>query len=135
MKTIKFLFLAFIAMSMNTSCSAQTSEEKETKVSETDKVHVYYFHSTRRCATCNAVEKVSKETVATLNGDKVSFVDYNLDEKVGKAKAKELQVSGQSLLVVSGETKINLTNEGFMNARSNPEKLKTILKEKIESLL
>ena len=93
MKTINFLFLAFIAMSMNTSCSAQTSEEKETKVSETGKVEVYYFHFTRRCATCNAVEQVSKETVAGLDGEKVIFADYNLDEEAGKAKAKDLQVS------------------------------------------
>ena len=49
--------------------------------------------------------------------------------------AGELGVSGQTLLIVSGETRINITNEGFMNARSNPEKLKQIMKEKIDPLL
>ena len=46
-----------------------------------------------------------------------------------------MDVSGQTLLIVSGDTKINITNEGFMNAHSNPEKLKQIIKEKIDLLL
>ena len=63
------------------------------------------------------------------------FLAYNLEEKDGKEKAGELGVSGQTLLIVSGETRINVTNEGFLNARSNPEKFKQILKEKIDPLL
>jgi len=136
MKTVKVILFLVMAMSMNISCSAQTNKKEESeKVSRTDKVEVYYFHYTRRCATCNAVENVSKETVNEFYGEKVSFADYNLDEKTGKAKAEELEVSGQSLLIVSGDTKINLTNEGFLNARANPEKLKAIIKEKIDALI
>lgn len=136
MKTIKVLFLALMALSMNISCSAQTNKKEEnTKVAKADKVEVYYFHYTRRCATCNAVESVSKDAITELYGDKVSFAGYNLDEADGQAKGKELEVSGQTLLIVSGDTKINLTNEGFMNARTNPGKLKEILKEKINPLL
>ncbi len=33
---------------------------KENQDISTDKVEVYYFHNTRRCATCNAVEEVTK---------------------------------------------------------------------------
>ncbi|MBN2485725.1 MAG: hypothetical protein JXB34_07100 [Bacteroidales bacterium] len=135
MKTIKVLFFALVALSMNISCNAQTTKNEETKVSKADKVEVYYFHYTRRCLTCNTVESVSKEAVAELYGNKVSFTEYNLDEEAGKKKGKELNISGQTLLIVAGETKINITNEGFMNARSNPEKLKAIIKEKIDPLL
>lgn len=85
--------------------------------------------------TCNAVESVAKEAVEELANSQVSFAEYNLDEENGKEKGKELGVSGQALMVVGGENKINLTNEGFMNARSNPEKLKAILKEKIISVM
>ena len=121
---------------MNISCSAQTKkDDKSTNILKADKVEVNYFHYTRRCATCNAVESVSKEAVAELYGDKVIFTGYNLDEEVGKAKGKELDVSGQTLLIVAGDTKINITNEGFLNARNNPDKLKTIIKEKIDPLL
>lgn len=136
MKTIKVLLLAVMVLSMNISCSAQTNKKEEnTKVAKADKVEVYYFHYTRRCATCNAVESVSKDAITELYGDKVSFAGYNLDEADGEAKGKELEISGQTLLIVSDDTKINLTNEGFMNARTNPDKLKQILKEKINPLL
>ncbi len=136
MNRIKFLFAALIVFTMNVSCSSQSGESDErTKAAEPDKVEVYYFHYTRRCATCNAVESVSKEAVAELYGDKVSFAGYNLDEPEGESKGKELGVAGQSLLIVSGNTKINITNEGFMNARSNPDKLKEIIKRKIDPLL
>jgi len=50
-------------------------------------------------------------------------------------KAEELGVSGQTLLIVSGDIKINITNEAFMYARSKPEKLKQVIKEKIDPLL
>ena len=135
MKTLKVLFFALVALSMNISCSGQTNKNEDTKVTKSDKVEVYYFHFTRRCMTCQAVEDVSKNAVAELYGGKVSFAGYNLDEEAGKAKGKELEVSGQTLLIVSGDTKINITNEGFMNARSNPDKLKQIIKEKIDPLL
>lgn len=135
MKTIKILFIAIFALGMTISCSLQAGENEGTKVSQTDDVDVYYFHFSRRCMTCQAVEDVSKDAVAELYGDKVSFEEYNLDEEAAKAKADELEVSGQSLVIVSGDTKINITNEAFMNARTNPEKLKQIIKEKIDPLL
>ena len=40
----------------------------------------------------------------------------------GKKMAEALKVSGQTLLLVKGEHRVNLTNDGFMNARTNPEK-------------
>ena len=133
---MKFVFIAIVALSMNIACTAQTNEKDEyAKVSITEKVEVLYFHYTRRCATCNAVESVSKEAVAELYGEKVSFAGFNLEEDLGKHKGEQLGVSGQTLLIVSGDTKINITNEGFMNARSNPDKLKQIIKEKIDPLL
>jgi len=136
MKSFKFLFIALMALSMNISCSAQTNKKDEnTQVSKAGKVEVFYFHYTRRCVTCQSVENVSGEAVTGLYGDKVSFTDFNLDEERGKQKGKQLGVSGQTLLIVSGDTMINITNEGFMNARSNPDKLKQIIKEKIDPLL
>jgi len=136
MKAIKFLFIAVVALSMNISCSAQTeNKEGNTKVSEAGKIEVFYFHYTRRCATCNAVESVSKEAITEYYGNKIAFAEYNLDNADGEAKGKEFEVSGQTLLIVSGDTKIDITNEGFMNARSNPDKLKQTIKEKIDALL
>lgn len=136
MKTHKIIFILFLLFNLSISCSSQTNKKDETeKVNNPQIVEVFYFHYSRRCATCVAVENVSREAVAELYGEKVSFTDYNLDEDEGKIKGKELQVPGQSLLIVAGNTKIDITNEGFMNARTNPKKLKAIIKEKIDPLL
>ena len=136
MKTIQVLLFTVAALSMNLSCQAQTdNNEKNSKVSKTGEVEVFYFHYARRCVTCKAVEDVSKEAIAELYGETISFTGYNLDEQEGKDKSRDLAISGQTLLIVSGETKINITNEGFMYARSNPEKFKQIISEKVNSLL
>ncbi|TAJ14206.1 hypothetical protein DMA11_05815 [Marinilabiliaceae bacterium JC017] len=131
------LFLSLILLTGTIcACNSQTDKKNTNNVSVTnDQVKVYYFHYTRRCATCQAVEKESQKFVTELYGNKVEFADFNLDEEKGKEAGKSLKVSGQSLLIVSGEKIINITNEGFMHARSNPEKLKAIIKEKIDSLL
>ncbi len=136
MKTIQFLIFIVAALSMNFSCHAQDdNSKKNTEVSKTDEIEVFYFHYTRRCVTCKAVEDVSKEAVAELYGEMIPFTGYNLEEQEGKDKGQDLGISGQTLLIVSGDTKINITNEGFMYARSNPEKLKQIISEKINALL
>jgi len=136
MKLVNFLTITLIALSINFSCTAQANktEKKETTV-QSENVEVFYFHYTRRCATCNAVEDVTKEAIEAYYDDDVFFVSYNLDETDGKEKAEEIGISGQTLIIVSGENKINITNEGFMNARTNPEKLKEIIKEKIDPLV
>jgi len=136
MKYLKLIVLAFVAIVINISCDNETKKEnKESVVAKSEKVEVYYFHYTRRCETCNAVESVSKEAVEEYYGEKVAFADFNLDEEAGEAKGKELDVAGQTLLIVSGSKIINITNEGFLNAVSNPQKLKSLIKEKIDPLL
>jgi len=134
MKTIKFLFVVLMAISMNISCNAQDNK-KEAETSKSDKVEAYYFHFTARCITCKTVEAEAKAGIESLYGGKVPFQAINLDEESGKALAEKLQVSGQTLLIVKGDEKINITNEGFMYARSNPEKLKSIIKEKVDGLM
>jgi hypothetical protein len=136
MKTLNLFFLLFVALSMNISCSAQPDKKTEiAEVKKGDYVEVFYFHSTRRCVTCIAVEEVSKASVAELYGETVTFTGYNLDEPEAARKAEELEISGQTLLIVSGDIKIDITNDGFMNARSNPDKLKQIIKGKIDPLI
>lgn len=134
MKIAKVVFFV-LAAGIVFSCNAQSNkEDNQTQVKQADQVQVYYFHMSRRCATCKAVEDVSKQAVQEMNSNKVSFEAYNLEKTKGKDKAKELNVSGQTLLVAGGDKNINLTREGFMNARTKPEKLKEIVQEKVKSL-
>ncbi|MFO8235014.1 MAG: nitrophenyl compound nitroreductase subunit ArsF family protein [Bacteroidales bacterium] len=135
MKLIQLITFTLI-MSFALSCNADANSEKDNneKIQQAEKVEVYYFHNTRRCATCKTVENVAKEAVEEMDNEKVSFIALNLEKDEGKEKAKELGVSGQTLLVSGGKEKFNVTQDGFMHARSNPEKLKEIIQEKIKSL-
>ena len=135
MKTIKMIIISMVVLGVNSTCFSQTNASNTSDLHKANNVEVYYFHYTQRCATCIAVENESRKAVADLYGKKVSFAAYNMDDKVGEAKGKEQQVSGQTLLIVSGDTKIDITMEGFMFAHSNPDKLKQILKEKIDPLI
>ncbi|MCE5332670.1 MAG: nitrophenyl compound nitroreductase subunit ArsF family protein [Bacteroidales bacterium] len=104
------------------------------------KVEVYYFHYTRRCVTCQAVEAESQKIISTLYAkemkeDKIKFIGVNLDAKNSKAIARKCKAEGQALLVISGNKRIDLTEEGFMYAKTKPEKLKAELKKVIDPLL
>jgi len=136
MKRTNIIFIALILISQTFVCSAQSkNNDEKVAVSASSNVEVYYFHNTRRCLTCQAVEDVTKEALKEYYGNKVPFAEYNLEEDLGEKKGKDLDISGQTLVIVSGDSKINLTNEGFMYARSNPDKLKQLIKEKVDALL
>ena len=134
MKNIVIFSFAFVMMLGSLSCNAQTNKKEATSNSSA-KVEAYYFHFTGRCVTCKTVEAEAKADIESLYSGKVSFQAVNLDDASSKTLAEKLKVSGQTLLIVKGNTKINLTNEGFLYARSNPEKLKSIIKEKVDGLL
>jgi len=138
MRTIG-LFLAVVLFLPVVACNAQSAREA-TPAGKPGKVEAYYFHFNARCVTCKTVEAEAKADIEALypeliKSGKVSFKAFNLDEPSGKAIADKLGVNGQTLLLVNGTEKINITNEGFMYARSNPEKLKGIIKEKVDKLL
>lgn len=122
------------------SCYAQESKKPVTTEVATAKVEVYYFHATRRCMTCNAVETESKNALEALYPDKVkngaiNFQSLNFEEESSKAAVEKAKAEGQSLLIVSGDTRIDLTSQGFMYAVSNPEKLKQEIKKAVDPLL
>ena len=104
------------------------------------KVEVYYFHFTRRCSTCQAVETESQKAITALYPAQakkglITFKAVNLDEKTSEALAKKCNAEGQALLVISGGKRIDLTEQGFMYAMNSPEKLKAELKKVIDPLL
>lgn len=134
MNQILIFGLALVMTLGSWSCNAQTNS-KDTKTGASTKVEAYYFHFSSRCVTCKTVEAEAKANIESLYGGKVTFQSINLDEESSKAIAKKLQIAGQTLLIVKGDTKIILTNEGFMYARNNPEKFKSIIKEKVDPLL
>jgi hypothetical protein len=101
----------------------------------TDDVKAYYFHATRRCVTCEAVEKVTKETISKNYKGKVEFISINREEADNKEMVKKYKVNGQALLLVKGDKTIDLTSPAFMYARNKPEKLEAKIKSSIDSML
>ncbi|MDX2430414.1 MAG: nitrophenyl compound nitroreductase subunit ArsF family protein [Bacteroides sp.] len=133
------ILIVFAALSL-VACNTQSKESSTSEKVLSEDVQIYYFHNTKRCATCNAVEDETKVALEMyykdgLEAGTVGFVSLNLEEDEGAEMAQVLHVSGQTLLLVKGETQVNLTNEGFMNARTNPEKFHEILKAQIDNLL
>ena len=103
------------------------------------KVEVYYFHFTRRCMTCQNLENVSKKAVETLYAEKVksgevSFQSVNLDEKNGEAIGAKYKIEGQTLIVICGSKRTDLTEKGFLYANDKPEKLKAEIKKAVDGM-
>jgi hypothetical protein len=140
---MKKFFIAGIALmmvSIQFSCSGQAAQKQSGTESEiASQVGIYYFHFTRRCATCIAVEENSKRAVEELYPEQVKTGEYffkgiNLDEESSKDIAKELGVGMQTLLVVHGDKKIDITGEGFMYAQEY-EKLKAEIEKAVDKAL
>lgn len=133
MKRILLISISIVLLMSNFFCNAQTAK-KETVVSG-NQVEAYYFHNTARCTTCKTVEAEAKADLVSLYGNQVTFKALNLEDEATKPIAAKLKISGQTLLIVKGDQKINLTNEGFLYAVTNPAKLKSIIKAKVDPLL
>ena len=123
-KAISLLLLTFVIVSLQA----------------VTKVEVYYFHYTRRCVTCQAVESETLKSVKQLYPEQfkkglITFKSVNLDEKKNKSLADKCKAEGQSLLVISNNKRADLTEKGFMYAKDQPDKLKAGLKKVIDPLL
>jgi hypothetical protein len=134
MKSLTYITL-FVLLMSSVACNSQEKKENNAQTSASADIEVYYFHYTKRCVTCMAVESEAKANIENLYGGKVTFQSINLDEDTSTELAKKFGVDGQTLIIIKGSQKIDITNEGFMYARSNPAKFKTIIQDKIESLL
>ena len=131
----RFILLIILLVAMGSLLSNAQTSKKETPASVSSKVEAYYFHFNARCETCRTVEAETKADIESLYSGKVSFKAVNLDDASSKEIAEKLKIAGQTLLIVKGDKQVNLTNEGFLYAMTNPAKLKSIIKQKVDGLL
>jgi hypothetical protein len=139
---MKNLFIAGILMLLfsGISCTARTEKKQTVSVNSGNDVEVYYFHMTVRCVTCNTIEAEARRNIEMLypeqfKSGKISFTALNIEEPAGKAAGERLGVNSQTLLIVMGDQKINITNEGFLYAVAKPDKFREVIKEKIDPLI
>ena len=140
MKTYRLIITLLLIIPIF-ACTSQTSEKRALASDDSSgKIEAYYFHFTARCVTCKTIEAKARENLETLYPNQVkqgliTFQSVNLEEDSSKPLAEKLGVSGQTLLLVKGDQKINLTNEGFLYAVAKPEKFKEIINEKVDGLM
>lgn len=137
MKTI-YSLLAFLLLIPATGLITKAGSNSPTP--KPAKVQVYYFHYERRCPTCIAVEQETRKALIELyptfvKKGNITFQSVNLEEKSGEALADKLKVAGQSLVLVKGDVIKDLTEKGFLYAKSDPTKLKAEIKQEMDELL
>lgn len=107
-----------------------------------DRVEVLSFHGRRRCPTCVAIERLTREVVDESFAREVA--DRRLELRVVEidrepALAERYRVAWSSLLLHGrsrdADTVVNLTRFAFDNARKNPERFRATLRGEIEKLL
>lgn len=142
-KNMKKLLMIFALIIGLVSCGSGENTANA-KSPEKDRVEVIYFHGKQRCATCMAIEKNTREVINNLfanelkNGTVVfKIVDISTPE--GEKIADKYEVTWSSLFVNkwkdSKETRSNLTEFAFGNARKNPDAFKKTLADKIRQSL
>ena len=134
------LFVSILVMVFGgISCNNQGNRKEVAQTVTTSNVNIYYFHFTRRCATCMAVEENARKAIEVLYPNEVrtgeySFTSMNLEEASTKEIADRLGVGGQSLMVVRGDKKIDITSAAWMAAH-DPEKMKSEIKAGVDKVL
>jgi len=107
-------------------------------------LEVIYFHATRRCPTCLAIEENTRKTLDTYFSDQlkngsIKLTVLNVDEDKNKAIAEKYEATGSALFLTKTtggkESKNDLTDYAFSYARNNPDKFISGLKDKINELL
>lgn len=115
-------------------------QPQETK----DRVEILYFHGKKRCATCLAIERNTKEAVEARFADElqngtVVFKIIDLSKTENEKIAEKYGVTWSSLFISEWkdgkETYENLTEYAFANARTAPDTFKNGVLGKIDQLL
>jgi hypothetical protein len=138
MKQVKLFVAILVLIFGSISCNNGNKKEVIQSIGSSD-VKVYYFHFTRRCATCMAVEENARKAIEALYPNEVKtgeymFISLNLDEAGAKGIADKLGVGGQSLLVVRGDKKIDITGAAWLAAH-DPDRMRAEIKSGINKIL
>lgn len=133
------IFTAVLLLAFFVPVFPLAAKDTETDPEKEKTVEAYYFHNTRRCASCVQLQNNSKAFLEELYHEEmeagiVSFIAVNLQEDGGAEIARRFGVNSVSFLIASGDEFTNLTREGLMGRR-NPENFKAAIKEATDGYL
>lgn len=135
----KHLVLIFLFVGATACQQKPAFEASQPVMPEAGQTAVYYFRTNFICETCESIEDIVQDELDTkfadeLKSGKLVFKQFNLDEKETADFALQFDVVFKSLIILKDEKRVNLTNEAFLYALPNPEKLRTLFTETINSL-
>lgn len=133
----RWYLLASIALLL-LSCGSNT-QTTDANIANDGKLHVYYFHTAKRCPTCLAIEQATEQVLqanyAQHLGDKIIYQAVDLSDLQNTSLANYYQVAWSSLILHRDTLRIDLTQEAFAYARTEPERFQQLLNEHIQQLL
>lgn len=141
MTRLKLITMLSVAISL-IACSGNSNSPADTQTN--DRVEVIYFHGKQRCVTCMAIEQNVTEVMnevfsPEIESGRVVFKIVDISTPDGEALADNYEVTWSSLFVNvwsdGKETRDNLTEYSFSNARSHPDEFKKTLSDKIRNAL
>ncbi len=139
MRTFFIFLISMLIFPGISACGQSTAGERQSGVNpeSADVVEVYYFHFTRRCVTCVNVQKATEKVLKDhykeeLESGTIVYHEINLSDPESREIAQRLGVGRQSLLVASGESKYDITMQGFMLASRDYDQFKATLEEAIK---
>lgn len=133
----KWYLLASIALLL-LACGSN-SQTTDTHATNDGKLHIYYFHTAKRCPTCLAIEQATEQVLQTHYtqhlGDKIVYKSINLSDPQNATLTNTYQVAWSSLILHRDNQRIDLTQEAFAYARTEPERFQQLLCEHIQQLI
>lgn len=136
-KNILILFVAAFLM----SCGGKTGkkqvdsqmQEQAVSTDTVSVVNVYYFHGKERCKTCIAVGDLAKKTIEEVyaGNDGVKFIEVDTSDKQFDDLVNKYEVSWNALIIAKGDNAIDITEQAFANAVSNPAVLSDLIKKEV----
>ena len=144
MKRLLFLMAACMLMAACGRTSTKRVAAEPDAVPAEDCVEVLYFHTKQRCATCMAIERLTRETLEEHFADALAegalvFRSIDITEAGNEAIADRYEASWSSLFVTEWQggqpQSENLTAFAFANARTAPETFRKGLADTIASRL
>jgi len=133
-----FAISVFVLVTFACGNNKKSSDKAETSQLELGnaKVEVLYFHSNRRCASCNKIEEIAKNVVSEdFKNEDVKFHAINFDNKENKELAEKFKINWSSLVIVSSDENTDLTERAFQLINADSEKLRSEVVETISLYL
>lgn len=132
----RILLLLVVVFSL-VSCGNSTTEKAQATAEskQNDCVEVLYFHGRQRCIACNAIEKLTKEVVDSLDNHKIVIKIIDISQKENEAIADTYEVTWSSLILDRNGKIENLTDMGFSYAKGQPDVFKQKLTESLTQIL